>query len=135
MNLHAAHFSLRLEPLRPVDSEDWVRVRASVAGSVFTGVFEAFVQLEDLQRFHGAVQHMYAEVGSPNEAVLSCREPGVYVRLLSNQIGQVEGNYTFEAEDGSLAKLCGSFEVDQSSLPELAASIQELTALLSKNVA
>ena len=135
MNLHAAHFSLRLEPLRPVDSEDWVRVRASVAGGVFTGMFEAFLQLEDLQRFRQAVQHMHAEVGPPIEAVLSCHEPGIYVRLLSNQLGQVEGNYTFEAEDGSLAKLTGSFQVDQSLLPELAASTQELIALLSENVA
>ena len=135
MNLHAAHFSLRLEPWRHVDSEDWVRVRASVAGGVFNGVFEAFLQLEDLHRFRHAVQNMHAAVGSVIEAVLSCYEPGIYVRLLSNQLGQVEGTYTFEAEDGSLAKLTGSFQVDQSFLPELAASTQELIAQLSKNVA
>ena len=78
---------------------------------------------------------MYAQVGSPCEAVLSCHEPGIYVRLLSNRIGQVEGAYEFENDDGSLVKLGGSFEIDQSCLPELSASTQELIASLSENVA
>ena len=76
---------------------------------------------------------MYAHVGSPHEAVLSCHEPGIYVRLLSNPVGRIEGTYKFENEDGSLAKLAGAFEIDQSHLTELAASTQELVALLSEN--
>ena len=135
MKLVAPSLSLQLEPVRPVDSEDWVRVRASVIGGVFAGVFEAYLQLGDLRRFKEELEMMYAQVGSPHEAVLSCHEPGIYVRLTSNSMGQVEGTYEFENEDGSLAKLAGSFQVDQSYLPALAASTQELIASLSENVA
>ena len=135
MKLATSHLSLQLEPVRYVDSEDWVRVRASVVGGVFAGVFEAFLQLEDLRRFKQEAELMYEQIRSPHEAVLSCYEPGIYVRLLSNPMGQVEGTYEFENEDGSLAKLAGSFQIDQSYLPELAASTQELINSLSENVA
>ena len=135
MKLVASLFSLHLEPVYPVDSEDWVRVQASVGGGVFAGTFEAYLQLEDLRRFKHQAELMHAQVGSSHEAVLSCHETGIYVRLISNRLGQVEGEYKFEAEDGSFAKLFGSFQVDQSYLPELAASMQELIASLSENVA
>jgi len=135
MKLIAPSLSLRLEPVRPVDSEDWVRVRASVIGGVFAGAFEAYLQLGALRRFNEQVELMHAQVGTPREAVLSCHEPGICVRLASNSMGQVEGTYEFENEDGSLAKLTGSFQVDQSYLPALAASTQELIASLSENVA
>lgn len=72
MHLRTQHFSLRLDPLRSVDAEDWVRVRTSVEGGVFAGVFEAFLQLQDLVHFRQAVQRMHADVGSAREAVLSC---------------------------------------------------------------
>ncbi len=78
---------------------------------------------------------MHGQIGTSQEAVLSCHEPGVYVRLMSNQLGQVEGAYNFENEDGSLSKLAGFFQIDQSYLPELAASTQELIASLYENVA
>ena len=135
MKLIASSLSLHLEPARSVDSEDWVRVRVSVLGGVFAGTFEAYLQLGDLSRFKAEVELMHAQVGSPHEAVLSCHEPGIYVRLASNSMGQVEGTYEFENEDCSLAKLTGSFQVDQSYLPALAASAQELIASLSENVA
>lgn len=135
MILVAPSLSLRLEPVQPVDSEDWVRVRASVIGGVFTGTFVAYLQLEDLRRFHDGLELMYAQVGSAHEAVLSCHEPGIYVRLAANSMGQVEGLYKFENEDGSQAKLAGSFQIDQSYLPALAQSAHELIASLSTNVA
>ena len=78
---------------------------------------------------------MHAEVGAPQQAVLSCHEPGIYVSLISNRLGQVEGNYAFEAGGGSFAKLTGCFQIDQSFLPELCATIQDLVASLSENVA
>jgi hypothetical protein len=135
MNLVAPSLSLQLEPVQPVDSEDGVRVRASVIGWVFTGTFEAYLQLGDLRRFHEGLEMMYALVGSAHEAVLSCHEPGICVRLASNSMGQVAGTYEFENEDGSLAKLAGSFQIDQSYLPALAVSTHALIASLSENAA
>jgi len=74
---------------------------------------------------------MHANVGSPKEAVLSCFEPGICVRLVSEQLGGVQGTYRFTPEQGEVAaELTGSFRADQSHLPELAASIQELIAAL-----
>jgi hypothetical protein len=50
-------------------------------------------------------------------------------------MGQVAGTYEFENEDGSLAKLAGSFQIDQSYLPALAVSTHALIASLSENAA
>jgi hypothetical protein len=50
-------------------------------------------------------------------------------------MGQVEVTYEFKYEYCSLAKLAGSFQVDQSYLPALTASTQELIASLSENIA
>ena len=135
MKLRAAHFSTELDSVRLVDSEDWVRVQVSVVGGVFSGAFQASLQLEDLKRFGSELDRMSIGAGLPHEAVLSCLERGVCIKLLSNRMGQIDGTYEFESDNGSFAKLAGSFQLDQSYLPELIASTHELITSLSKNVA
>jgi hypothetical protein len=134
MKLSTEAFSLELSPRRLVDDEDWVRVQVSAVGDVFSGTFEAYLQLEDLRRFNREVGLMYANVGASREAILSCCEPGVHVRLLSDYLGAVTGTYRLQSErlDVPSAVLSGAFRIDQSYLPELAASVEELIAALSE---
>src|SRR5256885_16883794 len=98
MKLSTEAFSLELSPRRLVDDEDWVRVQVSAVGDVFSGSFEAYLQLEDLRRFSREVELMYANVGAPREALLSCSEPGIHVRLLSDQLGAVAGVYRLQSD-------------------------------------
>jgi hypothetical protein len=134
MQLRAEGLDLLLSPARAVDNEDWVRVRISASSGEFAGEFEAYLQLGDLRRFEREVRQMHANVGTPQEAVLSCFEPGIYMRLASQRLGGVEGTYRLEPERSpDLAlELSGAFRADQSYLPELAASIQTLIAALEK---
>jgi hypothetical protein len=134
MKLSTEAFSLELSPLRLVDDEDWVRVQVSAVADVFSGDFEAYLQLEDLRRFKREAEHMYANIGEPREALLTCHEPGIYVRLLSEQLGGIAGTYRLRREHPDIprAELSGTFRADQSHLPELTASIEELIAELSE---
>jgi hypothetical protein len=135
MHLRAESLELVLSPACAVDSEGWVLVRANVNTGVFAGEFEAYLQLEDLRCFEREIGRMHASVGSPQEAVLSCCEPGVYVRIASQRLGGVEGSYCLEPERSpeQSTELTGVFRADQSYLPELAASIQALIAELERN--
>lgn len=134
MHLRSEALELVLSPARSVDSEDWVRVRANANSGVFSGEFEAYLQLEDLRRFEREIRQMHANVGTQKEAVLSSFEPGIYVRFASQRLGGVEGTYRLEPERSpELAiELSGAFRADQSYLPELAASIQTLIAALEQ---
>jgi hypothetical protein len=134
MKLTTEAFSLELAPSRLVDDEDWVRVKASAISDVFSGSFETYLELEDLRRFKRDVELMYTNIGSPREALLSCSEPGIHVRLLSDRLGAVAGAYRLQSErlDVPSSELSGAFRIDQSYLPELAASVGELIATLSE---
>lgn len=134
MHLHAEALELILSPAHSVDGEDWVRVLASANTGVFAGEFEAYLQLDDLRRFEREVRQMHANVGTPQEAVLSSFEPGIYVRLSSKRLGGVEGTYRLEPERSPelAVELSGAFRADQSYLPELAASIQTLITALAQ---
>ena len=131
MNLRSEAFTLVLSPARSVDHEGWVRVCADANAGAFSGKFEAYLQLEDLQRFQREVREMHANVGTAQEAVLSCFEPGVYVRLVSERLGGIHGTYRLEPEQGeTAAELSGSFRADQCYLPQLVASVQDLITAL-----
>jgi hypothetical protein len=132
MRLHAESLDLVLSPSRAVDTEDWVRVLANANTGAFSGTFDAYLQLEDLRRFERELREMHAGVGNLHEAVLSCIEPGIYLRLASKRLGGVEGTYRLEPERSpeQATLLSGQFLVDQSYLPELAASIDALIVAL-----
>jgi hypothetical protein len=133
MKLHTASFSLELKGRRVVDDEDWVRVWAEATIGVFSGGVETYLQLEDLRRFKHQVELIHANVGAPSGAVLSCIEPGIYVELKSDRLGSIAGTCRLE-DEMSGAELSGVFAIDQSYLPEIAASIAELIdALRSPN--
>ena len=134
MKIRAKALELALLPAQSVDSEDWVRVRAKVDTGIFSGEFEAFLQLEDLRRFDRDIRQMHASIGTPHEAELSCFEPDIYVRLSSQRLGGVEGSYRFKPErsPGMAVQLSGTFRVDQSYLPALAASVQALIEALEQ---
>lgn len=130
MKLHTASFSLELKGRRGVDDEDWVRVWAEASIGVFAGGVETYLQLEDLRRFKHQVDLVHANVGTPSEAVLSCIEPGIYVKLKSDRLGSIAGTCRLE-DEMSGAELSGAFAIDQSYLPEIAASIAELIDVLA----
>ena len=134
MKLVTGPFQLELSPTRAVDSEDWVRVGAAIAVAGFTGNFEAWLQLEDLRRFIRELEVMYAAVGTPRTAELTSAEPDIRVRLQSQPLGGILGNYRLESErrDGVATALSGSFELDQTFLPDLAESVQSLILALGE---
>ncbi len=125
MKLHTAWFSIELKPRRSVDDEDWIRVWADAAVGPFSGGLEVLLQLEDLRQFKQQVELLHAKVGTPSQAVLSCFEPGIYVELKSDRLGSITGTCRLE-DEVSGAELSGAFAIDQSYLPQLALSIEEL---------
>jgi hypothetical protein len=128
MKLFTNSFSVNLDPLRVVDEEDWVRVHVTAKADVFTGDFDAWLQLNDLVCFKTELEHMDANIGKSNSAQLVSHEPGVDITLSMQPLGQIEGSYVFENEStgrGS-TKLSGSFELDQSYLPALMSSVESL---------
>lgn len=134
MKLVTGPFQLELSPKRTVDREDWVRAQAVVAAVGFAGNFEAWLQLEDLKRFQGQLEVMYAAIGTPRTADLMGAEPDIKVHLQSQPLGGILGNYRFESErrEGAATALSGSFELDQSFLPELAESVRGLILALGE---
>ena len=107
MKLVTGPFQLELSPTRAVDSEDWVRVGAAIAVAGFTGNFEARLQLEDLRRFIRELEVMYAAVGTPRTAELTSAEPDIRVRLQSQPLGGVLGNYRLENSSKPSSLLTG----------------------------
>jgi hypothetical protein len=130
MRLHAASFSLELACRRVVDDEDWVRVWAQATVGVFAGEIEAYLQLEDLRRFKREIELLHANVGLPGEAVLSGIEPFIRLELKSERLGSIAGTCKLE-DEASRAELSGKFSIDQSYLPELATSVENLIDSLS----
>ena len=130
MRLHTASFSLELTGRRIVDGEDWVRVWAEVTLGVFAGGLEAYLQLEDLRRFKREIELLHGNVGVPGEAVLSGIEPFINLDLKSDRLGSIAGTCKLE-DESSRAQLSGVFSIDQSYLPELAASVENLIDALS----
>jgi len=136
MNLIAGSFRIELLPRRLVDEEDWVRVQLVASALGFVGDFEAWLQLEDLRRFERELEAMYSNLSGTAE--LSSAEPDLRLTLTAGSLGQILGTYKFESEqrEGGATALTGAFELDQSYLPPLAASVGNLVAELSqKNVA
>lgn len=132
MKLSTAHFKLELRPSRKVDAEDWVRVHVLLTVSGFQGDLEAWLQLEDLVRFRDEIEEMHTHVGENRSATLASAEPDIDVSLNSNQLGGIEGTYRFESErlNGYPTSLSGAFELDQSFLPSLLASVDSLISRL-----
>jgi hypothetical protein len=75
---------------------------------------------------------MHEAVGSQAFAVLANHEPGIDVRLAMQPLGQIHGTYAFESEHahGEPTILSGAFEIDQSCLRRLLASVDSLVWLL-----
>ena len=117
-----------------VDDEDWVRVWADATMGVFAGGLEAYLQLEDLRRFKREIERLHANVGVPGKAVLSGLEPFIRLDLKSDRLGAIAGTCKLE-DEASRAELAGAFAIDQSYLPELAASIENLIDALSSSSA
>ena len=128
MNLSSGELTIELQPRRSVDDEDWVRVQVVVGANGFRGDFEAWLQLGDLSRFRDELEDMHQCVGQRKSAVLASAEPDIEVRLDMQPLGQIHGRYAFESEriNGQPTVLSGSFEIDQSYLPRLRASVDSL---------
>lgn len=136
MKLTAGTFRIELFPRRRVDDEDWVRVQLVASALGFVADFEAWLQLEDLRRFGREVETMYSTLGGIAE--LSSAEPDIRLRLTATSMGQIAGNYRFESEhrEGGATVMSGAFELDQSYLPAVVASVGGLVAELGhQNVA
>jgi hypothetical protein len=136
MKLDTHGFSLELLARRTVDDEDWVRVQVVAAAPGFTGDFEAWLELNAIQRFKAEVQSMYEAVGKRGTATLGCAEPDISVELEMQPLGGILGTYRLESErlDGGPTVLSGAFSLDQSYLPGLVESLESLVAeLQSKN--
>lgn len=127
MRLTAHGLRIELLHRRAADDEDWVRVQVVAAAHGFTGDFEAWLQLGDLLRFERELGLMYESVGKPGTATLASAEPDIQIELTMHPLGSIVGRYSLECEPNVLS---GSFELDQSFLPELRQSIGELAEQL-----
>jgi hypothetical protein len=132
MNLFAKALQIQLLPVRAADAEDWVRVQVVLATNGFTGNFEAWLQLADLERFARELDAMYLAVGTPTTAQLSSAEPDIRVHLVMQPLGGILGEYRLESESpgGTPTVLQGGFEIDQSFLPALRHSVTDLALQL-----
>jgi len=127
MKLSANGLRIELLPRRAADDEDWVRVQVVVAARGFTGNFEASLQLSDLLRFERELAVMYDSVEKRATAALSSAEPDIQIELAMQPLGSIVGKYSLECEPTVLS---GTFELDQSFLPELRQSINALAEQL-----
>lgn len=137
MNLLTRDLQIQLLPIRAADDEDWVRVQVVLVATGFTGNFEAWLQLADLERFEHELDAMYLAVGKPATAELSSAEPDIFVHLEMQPLGGILGEFSFESERlaGIPTVLQGAFEIDQSFLPGLRQSVNALAIQLkAKNV-
>jgi len=130
MKLHAHGLQIELRPRRLVDDEDWVRVQVLIEANGFSGNFEAWLQLGDLERFANEIDAMYESVGESSTAVLVSAEPDIRINLAMQSLGGIVGTYALESErvDGIPIVLSGAFNIDQSFLPSLRQSIYSLIA-------
>ena len=134
MEIRTKGLHLRLKPLRSVDDEDWVRVMVIARAPGFSAEFEAWLQASDITRFADECRALYDSVGKNGRAILQSAEPDIHVTLESNALGQIAGRYALESErpKGIATVLHGSFEMDQSHLPELETGARRLATELGK---
>ena len=136
MKLSTPGLQLELLPLRQADDEQWCRVQVRAAVRGFEANYEAWLQTADLELFKNEIAALYRDVGQPGVATLASAELDIKVTLTMQTLGGIEGSYRFQSEqrDGGATKLSGTFELDQSFLPELCASIDTLlNELQTKN--
>ncbi|MGZ8226109.1 MAG: WapI family immunity protein [Methylococcaceae bacterium] len=128
MKIHAQGLQIELCPRQLVDDEDWIRVQVLVEVNGFSGDFEAWLQLGDLERFANGIGAMYESVGKSSTAVLVSTEPDIHINLAMQSLGVIVGTYALESErlDGTPTVLSGAFNIDQSFLPSLHQSIYPL---------
>ena len=133
MKLSAATLTIELRPRRTVDDEDWVRVQVLAGANGFHGDFEAWLQLGDLTRFREEIEVMHRSVGQAITATLSSAEPDIKIELTMQPHGGIEGTYALESERPASTPtlLSGGFAIDQSYLPGLRDSIDDLVSALA----
>ncbi len=134
VKLSAATLTIELRPRRIVDDEDWVRVQVLAGANGFRGDFEAWLQLGDLVRFSEEIEVMHPSLGQALTATLASAEPDIKTMLNTQALGGIEGTYALESERpiGTPTVLSGGFAIDQSYLPALRDSIDDLIAALAE---
>ena len=132
MEIRTKGLQLSLKPLRRVD--DWVRVTVFASAPGFSAEFEAWLQASDITRFADECRALYDGIGKGGHATLQSAEPDIHVMLESNSLGQIAGRYALESERprGMPTVLRGTFEMDQSHLPELEKGARRLATELGK---
>ena len=132
MKLRTPTFRIELTALSRVDEEDWTRVRVEVQSGGFSGDFESWLQSGDLEVFSKQLAILYENVGQPGEAILRCAERGISISLAMQTMGGIEGEYKFFDERTS-ALLSGSFNIDQSYIPEWSRRVEDFTEALRQH--
>ena len=127
MKLNCQRFELTIDPLTKEGPEGWLHVFVKIQVPGFQGKFEAEIQLEDLERFKVDLKNMDDRLGAECNASLESAEPGIYLKLKSNKLGQVYCGYEFESEryDGKPTCLSGAFEIDQTFIKPLMLTVSE----------
>ena len=127
MKLNCHRFNLAIEPRSKAGPEGWLHFLVKIQVPGFQGKFEAEMQLEDLERFKIDLKNMYDTLGEECDASLVGAEPGIYLKLKSNKLGQVYCEYEFESErfDGKPTCLSGAFEIDQTYIKPLIITVSE----------
>lgn len=137
MNLDVEGLHIQIAARRAIDDEDWCRVQVAARVPGIQAEFEAYLQGADLSRFVRELRTMYECVGAPCCAVLSSYERGICVALEMKGLGRITGTYDLrpEGDQEVTGELKGDFRMDQSYLPNLIMSAENLLEELQGNEA
>ncbi len=132
MQLRTPALQLELSSKRIADQEDWCRVWVTAQTPAFQGEFEGWLQSADLARFAEELDSMQVNVGKACTATLSSAEPDIHLELKMQTLGGVSGAFALrpDPQAGGTTSLSGTFEVDQSYLGPLLASVRALCTVL-----
>jgi hypothetical protein len=109
------------------DDEGWFICEVIVEVQGFSGEYQCYVWLPDLECFHQELIRMIEQLGQPSTANLTTTEPGIDLHFSMNKSGHIEGQYAFENFDtAGCPKLSGVFQMDQSYLAGLVKQIAKL---------
>jgi hypothetical protein len=132
MEIRTKGLQLSLKLRSRANKEDWVRVTVVATAPGFSAEFGARLQARDITRFADECRALHDGVGKSGRATLQSAEPDIHVTLESSGLGQIAGRYALESErpNGVPTVLRGSFEMDQSYLPELERGARRLATEL-----
>ena len=128
IEINAPGASFIISAHRPFDIEGWCKVHVEVKTNGFIGETDAWLEKASLERFGTDLGWMMQNLGKECTASLCCAEPDLDIQLKMNRLGQIAGTFALESErrEGVPTVLSGSFDMDQTFLPQIKTQLRNL---------